>query len=172
MQRERVVRHSDGDENGASCSNITGATSKKYALTADDVGNTLRVRVTGTNSVGSSSVVSAVTGLAQAKFDPSAEFELKPWISIHLGSLDMSINKAVVYILIGGALTCLMGIGLMRLRLGVRAERRQTVGEMIYDVAQTQVAETGLPSKAIGLWFPYVASLMLSLLLFFGGSKT
>ena len=32
---------------------------------------------------------------------------------------------------------------------------------MIYDIAQTQVAETGLPSKAIALWFPYVATLML-----------
>ncbi len=49
----------------------------------------------------------------------------------------------------------------MRVRLGVRADRRQTLGEMIYDIAQTQVAEQGLPSKAIGLWFPYVATLML-----------
>ena len=32
---------------------------------------------------------------------------------------------------------------------------------MIYDVAQTQIAEQGLPSKAIGRWFPYVATLML-----------
>jgi F-type H+-transporting ATPase subunit a len=35
------------------------------------------------------------------------------------------------------------------------------VGELLYDIAQTQVAEQGLPHKAIGLWFPYVASLML-----------
>jgi F-type H+-transporting ATPase subunit a len=49
----------------------------------------------------------------------------------------------------------------MRVRLKVDPTRRQTVGELIYDVAQTQVAEQGLPSKAIGLWFPYVASLML-----------
>ena len=32
---------------------------------------------------------------------------------------------------------------------------------MIYDIAQTQVAEQGLPHKAIGRWFPYVATLML-----------
>ena len=38
---------------------------------------------------------------------------------------------------------------------------RQTVGEMVYEIAQTQVAEQGLPTKAIGRWFPYVASLML-----------
>ena len=99
--------------------------------------------------------------LARGTFDPSDEFQLKPWVSIHLGPLDLSINKAVVYLLLGAALTCLLGVGLMRFRLRVAAGRRQTVGELIYDIAQNQVAETGLPSKAIGLWFPYVASLML-----------
>ena len=39
--------------------------------------------------------------------------------------------------------------------------RRQAVGEMIYEIAQKQVAEQGLPHKAIGRWFPYVATLML-----------
>ena len=32
---------------------------------------------------------------------------------------------------------------------------------MVYEIAQTQVAEQGLPTKAIGRWFPYVATLML-----------
>ena len=32
---------------------------------------------------------------------------------------------------------------------------------MIYDIAQTQVAETGLPTKAIAIWFPYCATIML-----------
>jgi len=99
--------------------------------------------------------------LARGEFDPSSEFQLDEWVPIHLGPLDLSINKAVVYLLLGALLTCLMGIGLMRVRLGVRANRRQALGEMIYDIAQTQVAELGLPSKAIALWFPYVASLML-----------
>jgi F-type H+-transporting ATPase subunit a len=49
----------------------------------------------------------------------------------------------------------------MRWRVVTYAGRRQAFGEMIYDIAQTQVAEQGLPSKSIRLWFPYVASLML-----------
>jgi F-type H+-transporting ATPase subunit a len=53
---------------------------------------------------------------------------------------------------------------LMRTRLGQKPGRRQTVGEMLYDVAQTQIAEQGLPSKAISRWFPYVASLFLFIL--------
>jgi F-type H+-transporting ATPase subunit a len=94
-------------------------------------------------------------------FDPSTEFKLKDWVPIHLGPLDLSINRAVVYLLVGAALTCVLGIVLMRWRLGIRPGRRQTVGELIYDIAQTQVAETGLPTKAIGLWFPYCATILL-----------
>ena len=32
-------------------------------------------------------------------FDPSDEFNLKDWVPIHLGPIDMSINRAVVYLL-------------------------------------------------------------------------
>ena len=49
-----------------------------------------------------------------ADFDPSEEFELKPWVSIHLGSLDLSITRAVVYILLGALISCLIGICFMR----------------------------------------------------------
>jgi F-type H+-transporting ATPase subunit a len=112
-------------------------------------------------------LLNALTFAAEApadepvKFDPSTEFELHPWVSIHVGPLDMSINKAVVYLWLGSLLTMAIGILLMRFRLRVTPDRRQTIGEQIYDIAQTQVAEQGLPTKAIGRWFPYVASLML-----------
>ena len=94
-------------------------------------------------------------------FDPSTEFELHEWIPIHLGPLDLSVNKAVVYLLLGMVLTCALGILTMRWKVVPYAGRRQAVGELLYDIAQTQVAEQGLPHKAIGRWFPYVASLML-----------
>jgi F-type H+-transporting ATPase subunit a len=95
---------------------------------------------------------------ARGHFDPTTEFEQHEWIPIHLGPLNLSITKAVVYLFIGSAVTILVGLVLMR---GRTLNRRQTTGELIYDVAQTQVAEQGLPSKAIGRWFPYVATLML-----------
>jgi F-type H+-transporting ATPase subunit a len=98
---------------------------------------------------------------ARGHFDPSDEFTLDPWISIHLGPLDMSINKAVVYLFIAAACTCLMGLLMMRWRLTTSPDRRQTTGELVYDIAQSQVAEMGLPSKGIKLWFPYVATLMI-----------
>src|SRR5213079_59853 len=84
-------------------------------------------------------------------------FEQHEWIPIHIGPLNLSITKAVVYLFIGTGLTILLGLFVMRSRGG----RRQTVGEALYEIAQVQIAEQGLPSKAIGRWFPYVGSLLL-----------
>jgi F-type H+-transporting ATPase subunit a len=94
-------------------------------------------------------------------FNPANEFELKEWVPIHAGPIDLSINKAVVYLALCAGLTILLGITLMRSRLALLPSKRQTVGEAVYEIAQVQIAEQGLPSKAIGLWFPYVASLFL-----------
>jgi F-type H+-transporting ATPase subunit a len=98
---------------------------------------------------------------AGVDFAPEDEFTLHEWVPIHIGSLDLSINKAVAYLLLGTVLTILLGLGLMRWRVRVTPTGRQTIGESIYEVAQTQIAEQGLPSKAIGRWFPYCATLLL-----------
>jgi F-type H+-transporting ATPase subunit a len=98
---------------------------------------------------------------ARGEFDPVKEFEQHDWVPIHLGPLDLSITKAVAYLMLGTVLTILLGIVLMRVRLGVEPGVRQTIGEQIYEVAEVQIAEQGLPAKAIGRWFPYVASLFL-----------
>jgi F-type H+-transporting ATPase subunit a len=98
---------------------------------------------------------------ARGTFDPTTEFEQHEWIPIHLGPLNMSITKAVAYLMLGTVLTIAFGLFFMRSKLGQKPGRRETVGELVYDIAQQQVAEQGLPHKAIGRWFPYVASLML-----------
>jgi len=95
--------------------------------------------------------------LAKGEFDPSLEFEQHPWVPIHIAGLDLSITKAVAYLLLGSVLTMILGVTLMRARGG----RAQALGEQIYEIAQTQVAEQGLPAKGINRWFPYVATLML-----------
>lgn len=98
---------------------------------------------------------------AGGEFDPSHEWELKPWVEIHLGPLDMSINKAVAYLFLGTIVSIAIGIFFMRVKPGRGPDRRQAVGETIYEIAQVQVAEQGLPTRAIGRWFPYVATLMI-----------
>jgi F-type H+-transporting ATPase subunit a len=100
---------------------------------------------------------------AEEEFNPEQDFDPGEWIPIHLGPIDLSINKTVAYLILGTILTIALGLFLMRARIGPKNQvgRRQAVGELIYDVAQTQVAEQGLPHKAMNLWFPYVAALML-----------
>jgi len=98
---------------------------------------------------------------ARGEFDPTTEFEQHEWIPIHLGPLNLSITKAVVYLMLGTVLTIAFGLFFMRSKAARAPGRRETIGELVYDVAQQQVAEQGLPHKAIGRWFPYVATLML-----------
>jgi F-type H+-transporting ATPase subunit a len=98
---------------------------------------------------------------AEEEFDPSHEFEQKAWVPIEIGPVDLSITKAVAYLMLGSVVTMALGIVLMRWRTSVDPTRRQSAGELIYDIAQTQIAEQGLPTKAIARWFPYVATLLL-----------
>jgi F-type H+-transporting ATPase subunit a len=105
-------------------------------------------------------VASTVEG-EEEDFDPSHEWELHDWIPIHLGPINLSVNKAVAYLILSSVLTILIGWLLMRWRLGTDPDRRQTVGEWVYEITQTQIAEQGLPTKAISRWYPYVASLAL-----------
>jgi F-type H+-transporting ATPase subunit a len=102
--------------------------------------------------------------LAAGSFNPANEFDLKQWVSIHLGPIDMSINKAVVYLAISALVTIFIGIFTMRSRLALLPGRRQTIGEAVYDLAETQIAEQGLPTKAMSRWFPYVGALFLFIL--------
>ena len=100
--------------------------------------------------------LASTTENGEEEFDPSHEFELHEWIPIHLGPLDLSINKAVAYLILGTICTIALGVFLMRAPIGSKNEvgRRQTVGEMVYEIAQVQVAEQGLPHKAIGTLVP------------------
>ena len=101
------------------------------------------------------------TNAFASSFDPTSEFVQHEWVPIHLGPLNLSITRAVAYLFLGTLLTIAFGLFFMRLKVGRKTDRRETVGELVYDLAQTQIAEQGLPHKAIGRWFPYVATLLL-----------
>ena len=90
-------------------------------------------------------------------FHPEHEFAVETWIDLGI----LSVNKVVVYLWVGAALTILVGIWIMRFGLSLRPSRRQTMGEAVYELVQGQIVEGNLPSKAISRWFPYVASLFL-----------
>jgi hypothetical protein len=61
------------DSTGANCIDIPGAKAATYILTADDVGRTLRVRVTARNSLGSRSSTSVPSGVVTKAGVPSGQ---------------------------------------------------------------------------------------------------
>jgi len=109
-------------------------------------------------------IAMAAEANGEEKFDPSHEFEQHAWVPIHIGPIDLSITKAVAYLILGSLLTMALGVVLMRVKLSLTPGPRQTLGEWIYDIAQQNIAEQGLPHKAISRWFTYVASLFLFIL--------
>ena len=73
---------------------------------------------------------------ARGEFDPTKEFEQHEWIPIHLGPLNLSITKAVAYLMLGSVLTIAFGLFFMRSKAARAPGRRETIGELVYDVAQ------------------------------------
>jgi F-type H+-transporting ATPase subunit a len=92
------------------------------------------------------------------EFQPQQEFKLDPWIEIKLGGLDLSFNKAVLYLL----LTCILTVGTMvyiAKRMQEKPNRTQTIVEGAYDLTYSQIAKNNMPGAAAAKWFPFVATL-------------
>lgn len=60
------------DAAGANCSDIAGATSASYAATVDDLGSTLRIAATATNSAGSATALSGASAVVAAPPAPGS----------------------------------------------------------------------------------------------------
>jgi F-type H+-transporting ATPase subunit a len=91
-------------------------------------------------------------------FKPQDEFKLDPWIKLELGGLDLSFNKAVLYLLI----TCILTIGTMvyiAKRMHERPNRTQTIVEGAYDLTYNQIARNNMEPEVAAKWFPLVATL-------------
>ena len=92
------------------------------------------------------------------EFKPQDEFKLDPWIELKLGGIDLSFNKAVLYLILACALTAGVMIYIAR-RMQDRPNRVQTIVEGAYDLTYTQIAKGNMPSAAAAKWFPLVATL-------------
>ncbi len=91
-------------------------------------------------------------------FQPQNEFKLEPWISIHLGSLDLSINKAVLYLVLASALTIFTMVWISR-RMAQKPNRVQTAIEVAYDMTKNTITGGNLEPKMASRWFPFLAAL-------------
>lgn len=91
-------------------------------------------------------------------FKPQNEFKLEPWVSIHLGGLDLSVNKAVLYLAIASALTIAVMVWISR-RMAQKPNRVQTAVEVSYDLTKNNIAGGNLDPATAARWFPFVAAL-------------
>jgi F-type H+-transporting ATPase subunit a len=92
-------------------------------------------------------------------FKPQNEFKLEPWISIHLGSLDLSVNKAVFYLALASALTIATMVWIAR-RMQEKPNRVQTAIEVAYDLARNNITGGNIEAgKTAARWFPFIAGL-------------
>src|SRR6188472_3359143 len=74
--------------------------------------------------------VALAAGSDDTEFDPSEEWNLHTWgPELKIGPIDMSINKAVAYLMLGTVCSILIGIVLMRVKPGRGPNRRQALGE-------------------------------------------
>jgi F-type H+-transporting ATPase subunit a len=92
------------------------------------------------------------------EFQPQNEFKLEPWVSIHLGGLDLSINKAVLYLLIASVLTILTMVWIAR-RMAQKPNRVQTAIEVAYDLTRNNITGANLEARMASRWFPFLAAL-------------
>jgi len=97
-------------------------------------------------------------GKKNESFQPQNEFKLEPWINLKLGPVDMSINKAVMYLVIASALTMAAMIWVAK-RMEERPNRVQTVVESAYDLTFNTITRGNMDPKMAVKWFPFVATL-------------
>jgi F-type H+-transporting ATPase subunit a len=92
------------------------------------------------------------------EFKPQNEFKLDPWVDLKIGGVDLSINKAVLYLFLACALTAGTMIWIAR-RMQDRPNRVQTLIEGAYDLTYTQIARGNMPNETAAKYFPFVATL-------------
>jgi len=94
-------------------------------------------------------------------YQPQNEFKLDAWVSLHVGSLDLSINKAVLYLFLAAGLTVATMIYIAN-RMSARPNRVQTAVEAIYGLMKDNIAGPNNIDRATSTrWFPFIGALFL-----------
>jgi F-type H+-transporting ATPase subunit a len=93
------------------------------------------------------------------EFQPQNEFKLDPWISIDIGGIDFSINKAVLYLILASAATIATMVWIAS-RMARKPNRVQMAIEVSYDLTRNNIAGDNLESdRMLARWFPFLATL-------------
>jgi F-type H+-transporting ATPase subunit a len=92
------------------------------------------------------------------EFKPQNEFKLEPWISIKLGSVDLSINRAVLYLVLASGLTIGAMTWISR-RMQQKPNKIQMAVEAAYDLTRNNITGQNLEGRLAVKWFPFCATL-------------
>jgi F-type H+-transporting ATPase subunit a len=104
-------------------------------------------------------LLGAIYGLSGHRdnaFQIQNEFKLINWV--HLGIL--SINRAVVYLLIAAILTVLTTVWISR-RMHARPNRVQTAVEVLYSLMRDNITRGNMSDSMAAKWFPFLGALFL-----------
>jgi F-type H+-transporting ATPase subunit a len=89
-------------------------------------------------------------------YKPQSEFQLHTWVNLGI----LSINKAVLYLVLAAILTCATMIYVAR-RMKQRPNRVQTAVEFVFQGLQNNVVGANMDRKMAARWFPFIATLAL-----------
>ena len=93
-------------------------------------------------------------------YQPQNEFKLDNWIPIHIGGIDFSINKAVLYLFLGSALTIAAWVYIAN-RMQARPNRVQTAVETMYQLMRNNITYGNMDNRMAKRWFVFVGTLFL-----------
>ncbi len=92
-------------------------------------------------------------------FQPQNEFKLDPWVNISIGGVDLSINKAVLYLALASLLTIVTMVWIARRMSVDRPNKVQTAIEVAYDLVKNNITGNNLEPGMAAKWFPFLAAL-------------
>jgi F-type H+-transporting ATPase subunit a len=98
------------------------------------------------------------------EFKPQNEFKLHSWISIHLGPVDLSVNRAVFYLLLASGLTIATMVWISK-KMQQRPNKTQAAVEMAYDLAKNNITRGNIGDASVATrWFPFISALFFFIL--------
>jgi F-type H+-transporting ATPase subunit a len=92
------------------------------------------------------------------EYQPQNEFKLDPWVSLKIGGLDLSINKAVLYLFLAAIGTCIAMVYIAK-RMEQKPNNVQTAVEAAYDLTNNNITRGNMSAAMAAKWFPFVATL-------------
>jgi F-type H+-transporting ATPase subunit a len=93
------------------------------------------------------------------EFQPQNEFLLEPWVPIDVAGIDLSINKAVLYLVLASVATVVTMTWLAS-RMKREPNKVQMAVELAYDLTRDNITNTNIEGEKLALkWFPFLAAL-------------